>query len=115
MPSAASTRIETMPRVTLVRYTTKPGRDDENETLSRAVFAELRAKAPEHVGYALFRNGPHFVHLFVNTRDDDATMLTELASFKAYTDSINSRCEVPPEQTRLSLDLLESYGLPRPA
>jgi quinol monooxygenase YgiN len=103
-----------MPRVTMVRYTTKPGQDEENEKLSRAVFAELRANSPEHVSYAFFRNGSHFVHLFVNTRDDDAAMLTELASFKAYTDSINSRCEAPPEQTRLSLDLLESYGLPLP-
>ena len=33
-----------MQRVTVVRYTTKPGRADENEKLSRAVFAELKGK-----------------------------------------------------------------------
>jgi hypothetical protein len=55
--------------VTLVRYTAKPDRADENEALSRAVFKELKAMAPAHVTYALFRNGLEFAHLFVNTRD----------------------------------------------
>ncbi|TCR61687.1 hypothetical protein [Bosea sp. BK604] len=104
-----------MPRVTMVRYTTKPGQDEENERLSRAVFTELREKAPEHVSYALFRSGAHFVHLFVNMQADDAGVVTELASFKAYADGIGARCEAPPEQTRLDLDLIESYGLAQPA
>src|SRR5258708_650556 len=42
-----------MQRVTLVRYAAKPDRAAENETLARAVFAELRAAAPDHVAYAL--------------------------------------------------------------
>jgi len=101
-----------MQRVTLVRYAAKADRADENEALSRAVFAELRAAAPDHVAYALFRDGVDFVHLFVNTADDDSSAVTELPSFKAYAKDVVERCEEPPQPTRLGLRLLESYGLP---
>ena len=101
-----------MQRVTLVRYTTKPERADENEALSKAVFAELRKTNPDHVAYGLFRDGADFVHLFVNARDDDSSAVTELASFKAFTWDMNARCEAPPKTTRLALNLVESYGLP---
>ena len=100
-----------MQRVTLVRYAAKPDRAAENETLARAVFAELRVTAPEHVSYALFKHGTEFVHLFVNLRADDSNAVTELATFQIYAKDIAARCEAPVEATRLSLDLLESYGL----
>jgi hypothetical protein len=100
-----------MQRVTMVRYTTKPDRAGENEALSKAVFAELRATAPDHVAYALFRDGLDFVHLFINAKADDSSEVTELASFKTFTSDINARCEAPPETTRLILNLVESYGL----
>jgi len=100
-----------MQRVTLVRYTAKPDRAAENERLARAVFAELKAAAPDHVAYALFRNGEDFVHLFMNTQADDSSPVTELPSFKAYAKDVVERCEAPPEPLRLSVRLLESYGL----
>jgi hypothetical protein len=100
-----------MQRVTLVRYAAKPNRAAENETLARAVFAELRAAAPDHVAYALFREGADFVHLFINFQADDSSPVTELPSFKAYAKDIIERCQEPPEQTRLGVRLLESYGL----
>ncbi|MGH6880489.1 hypothetical protein [Hypericibacter sp.] len=102
-----------MQRLTLVRYTTKPDQTAENERLARAVFAELRAKAPDHVAYALFRNGDEFVHLFVNAEADDSSAVTDLPSFKAYAKDITARSEAPPEPMRLSFRLLESYGLTR--
>jgi quinol monooxygenase YgiN len=100
-----------MQRVTLVRYAAKPDRADENEALARAVHKELRATAPSGVAYLLFRNAVDFVHLFVNAQEDAAEALTELPSFKTYIANIQERCEAPPDQTRLSLTLLESYGL----
>jgi hypothetical protein len=100
-----------MQRVTLVRYAAKPDRAAENETLARAVFAELKAAAPPHVAYALFRDGVEFVHLLVNTEAADSSAVTELPSFKIYMKDILERCEAPPEQTRLNVRLLESYGL----
>jgi hypothetical protein len=100
-----------MQRVTLVRYVVKPDQTTENEALSRAVFAELRTRTPEKMAYALFRNGPEFVHVFVNLVADDSAVLTELPSFKAYSKDITTRCETAPEVTRLGLELLDSYGL----
>src|SRR5260370_27503665 len=105
-------RTKLMQRVVLVRYTAKPDRAAENETLARAVFAELRAAAPEHVAYALFRDGVDFVHLFINFQAADSNAVTELATFKAYVKEIGERCEPPPAQTPLRTRLLESYGLP---
>ena len=102
-----------MQRVTLVRYTAKPDRAAENETLARTVFAELRAASPDHLAYALFRDGQDFVHLFVNTAADDSDALTDLPSFKAFAKDVAARCEAPPQVTRLGLRLLESYGLTR--
>jgi hypothetical protein len=100
-----------MQRVTLVRYAAKPDRADENEALSRAVFEELRAAAPEHIAYALFRDGPDFVHVFINAQADDSSPVTELSTFKAYARDVLGRCHEPPAQTRLSVRLLDSYGL----
>ena len=101
-----------MQRVTLVRYTAKAGRAAENERLSKAVFAELKASGPDHVAYALFRNGSEFLHLFVNLKDDDSSPVTELPTFKAFGRDIAERCEAPPEVTRLGLELVDSYGFP---
>ena len=99
-----------MPRVTLVRYVAKPGRADENEALSRKVFAEVKAADPRGVAYALFRDGNEFLHLFVNLESDDSSPVTELATFKAFSKDIVSRCETPPQATRIALGLVDSYG-----
>ncbi|MDQ0466377.1 quinol monooxygenase YgiN [Caulobacter ginsengisoli] len=101
-----------MQRVTLVRYRCKPDQADANEALSRAVFDEARAVAPGHVAYGLFRDGVDFLHLFINTAEDDSAAITELPSFKAFSEGIAARCEAPPEATRMGLTLVESYGLP---
>lgn len=101
-----------MQRVTLVRYVTKPEFSEQNEAMSRAVFEELRVQQPAHVAYGLFRNGHEFVHVFINSEADDATAITELPSFKHFSDAIDERCEVPPQATRLSTAIVESYGLP---
>ena len=105
---AAIKGINIMQRVTLVRYKAKPDRAEENEVLSRAVFAELRATAPDHVVYALFRDGLDFVHVFINAKADDLDAVTELPSFKAYAKDVSGRCEAPPDVTRFGLHLLES-------
>jgi hypothetical protein len=102
-----------MPRVTLVRYSTKPGRAAENEALSRAVFAELHEKKPANIAYGLFKqaDGASFVHVFINLTADSSDPVTELPAFKAFSNAIGDRCLAPPEQMRMSLDLIDSYGL----
>ena len=99
-----------MQRVTLVRYTTKPDRAAENEQLSRKVFAQLRSDPPEGVAYALFRDGNEFIHVFLNLREDESAPVTELPAFKAFQDGIAERCEIPPQATRLAVQLVDSYG-----
>lgn len=99
-----------MQRVTLVRYTTKPDHADENEKLARSVFAQLRGTHPDGLAYGLFRDGNEFIHLFVNMKEDDAAKLTELPSFKTFSESISDRCEVQPKPMRLAAQLVDSYG-----
>ncbi len=102
-----------MPRVTMVRYTTKPERADENEALSRAVFSELHEKKPAGIAYGLFKepDGISFVHVFINLVDDSSDAVTELPTFKAFEKSIRERCTTPPAPTRVSAELVDSYGL----
>lgn len=101
-----------MQRITLVRYTTRPETSAQNETLSRAVFAELKKERPKDVIYSLFRNGDEFVHLFVNLATTDASPVTELPTFKAFQKDSQVRFTAPPEVTRLDINLVDSYGLP---
>jgi hypothetical protein len=101
-----------MQRLTFVRYTVKPDQIAANEALSRAVFEEMRSTTPKDVAYALYKNDADFVHLFVNLRSDDSEAVTGLPSFKVYSKDVASRCAGPIEQIRLSLHLVDSYGLP---
>jgi hypothetical protein len=99
-----------MPRVTLVRYEAKAERAEENQALSRAVFAELRTTRPPNVAYALFRNGDAFTHLFVNFADDSSDAVTELSTFKRFQDGAAERWSIPADALRVGADLVESYG-----
>lgn len=101
-----------MSRITMVRYTVKPEAAEENVRLSKAVFDEARWNQPPHIAYGLFRQGDEFVHLFVNLAEDSSDLLTEMGSFKAFSADIAERCVIPPEPSRLALDLVDSYGLP---
>jgi hypothetical protein len=100
-----------MQRLTFVRYTVKPEQIAENEALSRAVFRDMRGRAPQDVTYALFKKDADFVHLFVNLRADDSEAVTGLPSFKVYSRDVAARCAGPIEQIRLGLQLVDSYGL----
>jgi hypothetical protein len=99
-----------MPRVTLVRYTTKPEQAAENEALSRAVFSQLHEESPGEVAYALFKDGNEFTHVFVNLKEDDAAAITELPTFVKFQSDIAARCQIPPQVTRVSANLVDSYG-----
>ena len=99
-----------MQRVTFVRYAAKPDRADENEALSRAVFAELRAKRPPGIAYALCRAGDEFVHMFINFEGDASEPLTDLASFKAFSAAGPERQIAPPQVVRIGVEVLDAYG-----
>lgn len=99
-----------MQRATIVRYTTKPGRADENEALARAVFTELRSGPRQPLAYALLRHGDDFLHLFLNLAADDADGLVELQSFKAFTAAGGDRWAAPPDLARHSMQLVDAFG-----
>jgi hypothetical protein len=100
-----------MQRLTIVRYATKPEASAENEQRSRKVFDHMRADAPDDVAYGLFRMGDEFIHLFVNLAADNSDAVTENPPFRAYQADLAARCATPPEVTRLSVELIDSYGL----
>jgi hypothetical protein len=110
LPGEVTEEIPPMQRVTVVRYTTKPDRADENQSLVKAVFDELRGKAKQAIAYAVLRDGDEFVHLFLNLTADDSDALTDLATFKAFSKGGPDRWVAPPEVLRRSMNLLHAHG-----
>ena len=102
-----------MQRLTMVRYATKPQSSAENERLCRAVFDQVRAEAPKDIAYGLFRIDDEFIHLFVNLAADNSDAVTETSAFHAYRADLVERCSTPVQPTRLSVELIDSYGLGR--
>jgi hypothetical protein len=102
-----------MQRLTLVRYTTKTEASAENERLSRAVFDQIRAEAPKNIAYGLFRIEDEFIHLFVNLAADNSDAVTDASAFHAYQADLAERCTTAVQPTRLSVEMIDSYGLGR--
>jgi hypothetical protein len=111
-------------RHTMVTYTVKPGREEENAALVRAVFEELAQTRPAGFRYAVFHtDSRQFVHLY--TDDGSTSGLQELASFQAFTVGAQDRHEQPATFTQLELigdyrtfddpDRSASAGGPAPA
>lgn len=71
-------------RYTIVTYTVKPGREEENAQLVRAVFDELAQARPAGFRYAVFQFPAtrEFVHLY--TDEGSPTGVQALASFQAF-------------------------------
>ena len=84
----------------MVRYRTKPEHADANVTLVRAVFEELRQRAPEGLCYASYRlaDGVSFVHVATHA---DPNPLSSLPAFQAFQAQIKARIEEPPVVTEL--------------
>jgi hypothetical protein len=99
-----------MQRATTVRYTAKPGRADENEALSRAVFTELRTQPRAAFAYAVLRQGDDFLHVFVNLEADDSGALVDLPSFAAFNAGSQDRWTGTPQIERHSMTLLDAFG-----
>src|SRR5438105_3390487 len=69
---------------TLVTYSVKPGREEENAALVRAVFDELAQTRPEGLRYAVFYlpDSRQFIHLY--TDEGSPTGVQGLDSFQAF-------------------------------
>jgi hypothetical protein len=83
---------------TVARYTVKPGSEEHNAELVRAVYRELAELQPQGFSYVTYRleDGRTFVH--VAERDGDAdNPLPELTAFREFQEGIRDRCEWGPE------------------
>ena len=83
-------------RHVIVRYTVKPDRVEENESLVRAVYEELHSTAPEGLSYATLKldDGISFVH--VAATEEGQNPLADVAAFKRFQQGIAERCDTPP-------------------
>jgi hypothetical protein len=81
-------------RHTMVTYTVKPGREEENAALVRGVFEELAQKRPAGFRYAVFHvaESRQFVHLYTD-EGAPSVSLQELPSFQAFVSGAQDRHE----------------------
>ena len=96
----------------MVQYKTSETQADANAALVRAVFDELRARAPGGIRYASYRlaDGVSFVHI-ATLETPEENPLTTLPSFKAFQAQVKDRCVEPPVVTGVTV--VGSYdGLP---
>ena len=92
-------------RHTMVTYTVKPGREEENATLVRAVFEELAQARPAGFRYAAFQipTTRQFVHLYTDEGGTPGVNLQDLPSFKAFVAEATDRHEQPAAFTQAEL------------
>ena len=96
-------------KTVMVRYQTTEAQADVNAALVRAVFDELRSRAPQGFRYATYRlpDGVTFLHVAA-FESADANPLASLPAFKAFQADLKSRCVELPVVTELSP--VDSYG-----
>ena len=89
---------------TIVTYTVKPGREEENAALVRAVFEELSRDRPAGFRYAVLQaaDSGEFVHLYT---DEGAApgALQQLPAFQAFLAAAADRHEQPAKFEQFEL------------
>jgi hypothetical protein len=80
---------------TMVTYTVKPGREEENAALVRAVFEELAQSRPVGLRYAVFYlpDARQFIHIY--TDEGSPSGVQGLDSFQAFVAGAQDRHEQP--------------------
>ena len=88
---------------TIVTYTVKPGSEQENAALVRAVFEELAETRPIGLQYAVFYlpDSRQFTHLY--TDEGSTSGVQALDSFKAFIAGAEDRHEQPATVTQPEL------------
>ena len=92
-------------RHTTVTYTVKPGREEENAALVRAVFEELAQARPAGFRYAAFQipETRKVIHVYTDEGGTPGVNLQELPSFKAFVAEAADRHERPATFTQPGL------------
>jgi hypothetical protein len=94
---------------TIVTYTVKPGREQENAALVRSVFEELAQLRPSGFRYAVFQadDSREFIHLYTDEGAESAA-LQGLSSFQAFVTGAADRHERPA--TFKQFERIGDYG-----
>jgi quinol monooxygenase YgiN len=81
---------------TIVTYTVKPGREQENAALVRSVFDELVEARPSGFRYAVFQaaDSGEFIHLYTD-QGAASGALQKLSAFQAFVTGAADRHEQP--------------------
>src|SRR5204863_4714073 len=86
----------------LIRYRTKPEQTDENERLIKGVFAELHAKSPEGVRYAVLKLADgSFFHIVAS--EAERSPIPQMDAFKAFQGGVKDRCLEPPQSAEVTI------------
>ena len=99
------------PRTVIVRYKTTEAHAAANEALVRAVYGELRRRAPAGFHYATFKlaDGLSFLHFAITETGED-NPLTALPQFQEFQRQLKERCQEPPVVTELTA--VDGYAMP---
>jgi len=88
----------------LIRYRTRPDQADENQKRVEAVFAELKARAPQNVRYLVLRGADgRFFHLVGVESGSDASPVTSLPAFSEFQKGLAERIMEPPESSDVTI------------
>lgn len=80
----------------VIRYSVKNERLEENRGLVEKVFAELHQAAPAALQYLVLElEDGDFIHVVETADGNDASPLTGLAAFKAFTENHAERRSTP--------------------
>ncbi|RWY47951.1 hypothetical protein [Mucilaginibacter gilvus] len=87
----------------IIQYTVKEGRANENEGLIRDMFAQLQVEKPTGIEYVVYKTGDSsFMHMIAFDSDDANNQFTEMPAFNAFRAALKERIETPPERTDVS-------------
>jgi quinol monooxygenase YgiN len=89
---------------TIVSYSVKSGREEENAALVRAVFEELGVKQPTGFRYAVFQasDSGEFIHIYTDEGAESGA-LQRLPAFQAFVGGAADRHAQPAEFKQFEL------------
>ena len=88
---------------TIIQYTVKPRRADENQQFVEKVFEDLCSSSPAGIRDATFKQPDNrtFMHIVSVETENSDNPLTQSTTFKVFQAGIQDRCEVQPVATEL--------------
>jgi hypothetical protein len=87
----------------IIQYTVKEGKSEENEGLIKNVFAQLQSDQPKGIQYDVYKTDEYsFIHMISFESDEANKEFTDLAAFRTFRATLNDRIESPSVRKELS-------------